>query len=782
MNYPQPIKKRPLNNPRLGIKSSLPNPRKLIALLYLIYVNSNKKASVKYLVANPYDTSKATLSNDLAVDIANSIGKNEDYIDTLLSNPLVDSQIEALQVALQLFFRLAKINTTTPGQSERTGGVRYPKTLDFSTNMDIVDLFLSRFTEHQRNNFLISWLNEEDDYEVAPLMKRLLVTFVEPTIFRITESDNNILDFDLFGMYESFLKKGMNDIDYKGTVEAKGTSRVLGSYIKSGLHPFISQHGGSAEIDKDSLAEFREYAKRVDTALSIAPELDDYPFDSDVAESEPIQEMPKSDKALQEIYFGAPGTGKSFEINRECKGHPQFRTTFHPDTDYASFVGSYKPISEPYTRFDTAGNQHIEKRIVYTYVFQSFLKAYIKAWEEQQNENPEKVYLVIEEINRGNCAQIFGDIFQLLDRNEHGFSDYPIVADEDLKKELKSVLQNLNIFNPDKINNMYLNGQDVVSDVKKGEILLLPNNLYIRATMNTSDQSLFPIDSAFKRRWDWHYVNIKNHDDKNYQIVFTNGHKYDWWTFLSRINAEIEGGDINQEDKKLGYFFAKTQNGIISSNTFVSKVLFFLYNDVFKDFGLDLDFFLGEDGKPMTFASYFDHTGKIIESKVEKFLSNLGLHPDSDSLADENEDEDDDDLGLDESNSENGQTSNGRHKIRIGDTEKSLRRTFHEITRQALTAQNLTLAELTSIGDQSSFVPPQRSNLFLPVSEIDSWLKEHESDATAKDRFYLKEKDYLTDSNGEQFVANAQWSKTPQVVKALKNYASKLGISVDFGE
>lgn len=340
------------------------------------------------------------------------------------------------------------------------------------------------------------------------------------------------------------------------------------------------------------------------------------------------------DHPLQQIFFGAPGTGKSFRINEMCAKFENYRTTFHPDTDYASFVGSYKPITKKVPVYGIQGTplldadkeQIYEDRIVYRYIFQSFLKAYIAAWKEQQNETPKPVFLVIEEINRGNCAQIFGDIFQLLDRNEAGYSDYPIVADDDLAQELSKVLCDLSIANSDAINGLYLGDKDVVSMVKNGSLLLLPNNLYIWATMNTSDQSLFPIDSAFKRRWEWKYIKIQD-AHVNYRISFSNGNEYDWWQFVTAINTQIEGGEIQQEDKKLGYFFAKAKNGIISAETFVSKVLFYLYNDVFKDFGLEEDFFQDEYGTTMTFTSYFNERGEVKEDRVEKFITNLHVDP-----------------------------------------------------------------------------------------------------------------------------------------------------------
>ena len=357
----------------------------------------------------------------------------------------------------------------------------------------------------------------------------------------------------------------------------------------------------------------------------------------DIPEStsiQPLKALPFKEP-LQQIFYGAPGTGKSHTIEQMCSKYDNYRTTFHPDTDYASFVGSYKPITIKTDVRDMAGHIVYEKgeavkesRIVYRYVMQAFLKAYVAAWREQQNDEPKPVFLIVEEINRGNCAQIFGDIFQLLDRNAAGFSVYPIVADDDLAQELKEILGEFSIAKHDAINALYNGGKDVVGMVKNGECLLLPNNLYIWATMNTSDQSLFPIDSAFKRRWDWSYIKIKDAGE-NFKIVFSNGNTYDWWDFVSAINERIEGGEIQQEDKKLGYFFAKAKDEVITPQVLLSKVLFYLYNDVFKDFGLDEDFFKDENGETMSFASYFDHDGQINEDRVERFVTNLGLESES---------------------------------------------------------------------------------------------------------------------------------------------------------
>lgn len=339
----------------------------------------------------------------------------------------------------------------------------------------------------------------------------------------------------------------------------------------------------------------------------------------------------KQRNSLQQIFYGAPGTGKSHTINEETKDEDVIRTTFHPDTDYSTFVGAYKPTTALLPICDELGQPmkigattlHKEQ-IVYEFVAQSFLQAYINAWKKYDEGN--KQYLVIEEINRGNCAQIFGDLFQLLDRNDYGFSDYPIKADADMKRQLQKAFAGLSIVQKDKVNAMY-EGKDIVSQVLNGDILLLPNNLYIWATMNTSDQSLFPIDSAFKRRWDWTYMPISN-AEKDW-IIEVDGSKYDWWQFLEKINEKI-GSTTNSEDKKLGYFFCKAQDSVISAKTFVGKVIFYLWNDVFKDYEFGDAIFNDEDGSKLSFDKFYTSEGKeskVIEGKVVLFLDNLGIEP-----------------------------------------------------------------------------------------------------------------------------------------------------------
>lgn len=316
---------------------------------------------------------------------------------------------------------------------------------------------------------------------------------------------------------------------------------------------------------------------------------------------------------LQQIFYGAPGTGKSNTIKRVVDERKKrcHRTTFHPDSDYSTFVGAYKPtMKESFITKDGVTTK--EEKIIYTFCPQAFTNAYVEAWNTEK-----EVYLIIEEINRGNCAQIFGDLFQLLDR-KNGVSEYPVEADTDLQSYLNKALANTS-------------RTDIPEDVKSGKKLMLPSNLYIWATMNTSDQSLFPIDSAFKRRWEWKYIKIKEGRDENgnkldWKVdvkVDDTGEQLSWWAFIQKIN-EIIASMTSSADKQLGYFFCCAKDGVIDEETFVSKVIFYLWNDVFKDYGFeDASLFRyttkDENGKEtekdLTFPDFYDEEGEKVNTE-----------------------------------------------------------------------------------------------------------------------------------------------------------------------
>jgi hypothetical protein len=433
--------------------------------------------------------------------------------------------------------------------------------------------------------------------------------------------------------------------------------------------------------------------------------------------------MNHNEYSLQVIFYGAPGTGKSYSIDGTTNKDNSIRTTFHPDSDYSSFVGAYKPtiqrdkgvlqdhgyseekvidlffhsnkvINEQKARYLYTGlinNKDINRlgltsssianklkekgfsttaydtelsavlkmanwldeesnpatdKIIYQFVPQAFLKAYVEAWklmEEAKVEEadaPKPYWLVIEEINRGNCAQIFGDLFQLLDRSSNGFSSYAIVPDTDIQKFLMEdkMLGFGNGLTVDDVKNE--EGKIIATgeDIRNGLRLVLPPNLYIRATMNTSDQSLFPIDSAFKRRWDWEYKKITN-ANKDWKIdIINNDKRYDWWDFLEKINKLISSM-TSSADKQLGYFFCKADKekeagsdpSIIKVETFVGKVLFYLWNDVFKEYGFDFgDLFKYEkiegDKKTvcdLSFPDFYKEDNQVNTDVVKQFIQKV---------------------------------------------------------------------------------------------------------------------------------------------------------------
>ncbi len=287
-----------------------------------------------------------------------------------------------------------------------------------------------------------------------------------------------------------------------------------------------------------------------------------------IEENEPKQinsytSYSSTEDSHQLIFYGSPGTGKSREVENRTQGNSKTRTTFHPETDYHSFVGSYKPVMNG-------------SNIEYKFVPQAFTKAYCEALK---NPN-EPHFLIIEEINRGNCAQIFGDIFQCLDRDETGKSKYEVDCNEDLANYLKEVFE----------------GTDIVTDK-----IILPNNLHIFATMNTSDQSLFPMDSAFKRRWDWKFVPI-NYEDANSLNIVIGDNTYNWGNFIEIINPKIKEL-TGSEDKQLGNRFVNPKDGNITFDQFRSKVLFYLWTEVYKDeYGTQNSIFkFEENGEPKDF-------------------------------------------------------------------------------------------------------------------------------------------------------------------------------------
>lgn len=278
------------------------------------------------------------------------------------------------------------------------------------------------------------------------------------------------------------------------------------------------------------------------------------------------------DRPYNRIVFGAPGTGKSnrLEEDRKMFGDNFERVTFHSNYLYSQFVGTYKPVS--IKEFDSNGNE--KSSITYEYVPGPFMRTYVNAMK-----NPSEPYLLlIEEINRANVSCVFGDVFQLLDRKD-GISEYEIATSEDIKSFLS---------------------KELGGTKEQYEKIKIPNNMYIWATMNSADQGVFPMDTAFKRRWEFEYIGINENCSGIENILVklgsnTNEHLIKWNKLRMAINDKLSQCNIN-EDKLLGpYFLSKDvlkfdpNTNIVEDNekfkkAFKSKVIMYLYEDAAKQY------------------------------------------------------------------------------------------------------------------------------------------------------------------------------------------------------
>jgi hypothetical protein len=318
---------------------------------------------------------------------------------------------------------------------------------------------------------------------------------------------------------------------------------------------------------------------------------------------EQINESSKLTSPQNTIYYGAPGTGKSYKIEKiieKLDSKYYERITFHPEYDNSSFIGGYKPISDK-VKYSSEEGEYFVNEVQYKFVPQAFTNIYERAWQDLDNQ----YYLVIEEINRGNCAEIFGEIFQLLDRT----SNYTVSPSKELKEHLEN---------------------DAFKDINHIGIangLKLPPNLSILATMNTSDQSLFPMDSAFKRRWDWEYIpicydDIPENESFAYVVNIDKTTSFKWIDFIKNVNAIIKTNLNLGMDKCIGNYFIKSDSKEISSKEFINKAIFYLWNDVFKDEDSSDSIF----EKGTSYEDFFpiDTNGK---KEIEKILKYINIEP-----------------------------------------------------------------------------------------------------------------------------------------------------------
>lgn len=606
MSYPKPKIANSEIDLKLGIKSSLPNATQAIVLSYLIWTCGDKKSQISY---SKQTGDGLSLKDDLAAKISNLLQKNVEKFDKsvfdnhILNNPLLKAQIEALIVGFELVWKLARFQFVDGSSfsAERTGGKRFEKVISYTSNIDVLDL-LVKSNEKDFLQFFYEVLIQSSisNATIFDSFRKLLTVFSETAIYKI-KSDNGDLIFDNSGIYKSLLENPV--VNLSGIEENKGSSRILKSSISEGLNYFITTGNGGYVKDESHSDDFSSYSERVENFLALTQIKVSFEDKNEIETK--IENENETNISLsatpftspeQIIFYGVPGSGKSHEIKHKLETEYEIpeqqqdvfveRTVFHPEYTNADFIGQIMPkLVQGKTDF-----------VFKPGPFTSILK---KALCDSQN----RYVLIIEEINRGNAAAIFGELFQLLDR----------IDDESKKtsheKELNTYGKGWSeyfVMNSE-INN-YIRDSDDAFDGKALDIngihfsantgIRLPPNLSILATMNTSDQNVFTLDNAFQRRWDMKLIeNVfgNTEEETNQRNAFVDSAKQiTWEKFQTAINIKIgkmseDAGLSSMEDKRLGCWFVKAEKDkdgkdiyIIRKELFAEKVLKYLWDDAFK--------------------------------------------------------------------------------------------------------------------------------------------------------------------------------------------------------
>lgn len=594
-------KSAPIYDPvdlKLGIKSSLPSVKSTLALLFLMWKEMGHPAELEYSVPQG---SGIALKPDIREalytkvhNMANSV--TEDTFDEVIgSNLMLKAQLEALIVAFELIWRVAKIRFSDgrSNSSERKGGARYPKKLWYTANMDLLNAICGDDANY--DYVLYSWLGFDlpQNTQAENKLIQFLTVISESAYFKLDDNNSDVV-FNLESIYDAVLSAN-EAVDISGDKEAKGSLRILKSALDEGLFASLSMKGNT--VTSSDTFDLTDYAARVRVSHQLNPKM--YQIMPDDASTEDDDETLTDDSRavnfltglqtdfpLNRILFGAPGTGKSFTINNDRKtllgktNEADYeRVTFHPDYSYANFVGTYKPVP--------CKDDDGKSAITYKYVPGPFMRVYVKALKNAMSESPRPFLLVIEEINRAEVAAVFGDIFQLLDRGDNGVSEYPIQASEDIKAYLAESLEP---------GFKDADNETREAMLQKYDKIRIPDNMFIWATMNSADQGVFPMDTAFKRRWDFTYLGIDDNDTElqgKYVVMgSTNMQRVEWNTLRKAINEYLADQKIN-EDKQLGPYFIPRRIVVpadggenIDSDKFCevfkNKVLMYLFEDAAK--------------------------------------------------------------------------------------------------------------------------------------------------------------------------------------------------------
>lgn len=523
---------------KLGIKSSLPHVKSTLALAILLWECSDHPAELVYSAQNGNETVMTDQLEQWVIDYLADICDEEqitpdNLINGLNQNQLFKSQMEALMVAFELVWKLAKVSfvdATKAASAERTGGVRFPKKLTYSINIDIIHSVI-RGNEDAYLRVLLSWtgFDVHADPECEKTLIYLLAALSEGAVFKLSDGNRDVI-FNQNSIYRKLLETA-DTVDVNGDKEAKGSLRILKSLLSEGMNPYLQYSNGNVAVATPNSEKIEDYQKRVDTLLRLYATkvigLEDLDADNEGISLDDLEES-RISGGTNILLYGVPGSGKSWTIEHEyCRAESHVeRLVFHPDYTYSDFVGQILPdVNE-------------EGLVTYKFTPGPFTTILRDAYR-----NPTQEYiLIIEEINRGNAPAIFGEVFQLLDRTIEPKKDHDIVY--------PSGTSEYGITNRYMAAVIYGDGSHKVR---------IPSNLSVIGTMNTSDQNVFTLDTAFQRRWNMRLI---ENTFENVRASLADAVILDtgvtWRTFCTTINKIVVGNKAKMasaEDKRLGVYF-----------------------------------------------------------------------------------------------------------------------------------------------------------------------------------------------------------------------------------
>lgn len=574
MLYPLELEEPKKIELKLGIKSSLPSPVKLLSLVFLLWLSNNRNSELNYseeiveddktrikIKKNYYDNMvKYLASKGVAVN-------NERFCKEVNENPLFNQHFESLLVGLELVWKISKIEFAVEraGSSERTGGNRYSKVLKYTRNIDILYHFTKNIIglEEMLYDFIVMGNKIIESNPEQVKFSYALTFLMEDAKYLVVDNKGKDIIFNNFGVYKLLKENRDEIINIDSFKETKGPLRILQTLLSDGLNVYLKMDNYKKVSFKKSELElgenFDNYYNRLKNFNDLKNDLEISFISLESMENE--LNLKKENLSYQKIVYGAPGTGKSYNLQKEIEENFRKdnikRVTFYDGYTYGQFVGSYKPVMYK--------KDNNEKEIGYEFIAGPLLKQVLNAYKYPQQD----FIVVIEEINRAKVDRVFGDIFQLLDRNSQGDSEYPISLSQEQEEYFKEKLED----------SKYL---DTIVR-KKG--LYLPGNLYIWATMNSADQGVYPMDTAFKRRWDFDYIPLNKNQREEEFLVEIDNKKYNWNDYRETLN-DILGEQGVTEDRLISPYFLKVTDfdeyKVLKVSSYVNKFLMYIFDDILK--------------------------------------------------------------------------------------------------------------------------------------------------------------------------------------------------------